>query len=593
MAVQQSLLTLNHLFFHSVETFQRERLLSFASPDGPVVYSTERFRDAVLALRRYLLRSGLVEGDRVAILAENRPEWHVADFAILLARMVVVPIYIDLPASQIRTVLEHSGCRAAVVCGSKRCELLRRLAQDLPELRCIVPVDTALAEIVRDTPAPAAEEMETIRAEALAIDPAATASIVYTSGTTGAQKGVMLSHRSVMFDLERCVERLQVHTAAQALSVLPLSHAFERLLCYGYFRMGVPVAYGDPHALKELLSLHKPSVLGCVPRILEKIREAVESQVRTQPGWKQSIFQSLMRIGLSSTDRKGPGKPVPAGRKALYRFADALLFKRIRGQLGGLRYIICGGAWLNPAVEEFFRALGFVLVQGYGLTETSPVVCLGIPDHERTGTVGPPLDGVEVKLGENGEILTRGPHVMKGYYRDPEATAHALHDGWFSTGDLGRFDDEGNLTITGRVKELIVLSTGKNVSPSFAEEAILRSRFVQNAFGVGDGRKYLTALIVPHRVNVEEHSRSIGVSCASFEALLKAPEILALFREELELHQTELAAFERARRFSFLSEEALADPELVTPTQKVRRKVLELRYAESIDRMYSQEVGQP
>jgi long-chain acyl-CoA synthetase len=230
-----------------------------------------------------------------------------------------------------------------------------------------------------------------------------------------------------------------------------------------------------------------------------------------------------------------------------------------------------------------------VILQGYGLTETSPVICLSSPGHERTGSVGPPLEGIDVRLDANSEILTRGPNVMRGYYRDPESTEKSFRDGWFCTGDLGRFDNRGNLRITGRRKDILVLSTGKNVSPSAAEEALLHSRFIQNVFGVGDGRKFLTALIVPHRSNVETHARTRSIASASFEGLLKTPEILFLFREELALHQKDLAPFEQVKRFTFLREEALLDPELVTPTQKVRRAVLERRYAESIDRMYSQE----
>ena len=599
MGPQQCLATLNHLFFHNLEGFRQEALLRPGAPEAGESYSTEQFGHAVLALARYLKSCpDLVEGGRVAVLSENRPEWHIADFAILLARMVVVPVYIELPASQICTLLEHSGCSAIVVSGSRRRAVLRELLPGLPELRRIIAVDSlgegdradaTLAGIVSATPPLDANEVRRVRSEALSLDPETIATLVYTSGTTGAQKGVMLSHRNVMFDLERCVDRLGFRTTRQALSVLPLSHAFERLLCYGYFRMGIPIAYGDPHDLKALLARHRPSVMGCVPRILEKVQETVQSQVRRQPLWKQRLFESLMRIGLVATRRRGPRKRLSIKRRAQYRCADALLFRRIRRQLGGIEYMVCGGAWLNPGAEEFFRAIGIVVLQGYGLTETSPVVCLNRLGGEKSGAVGPPLDGVEVRIAENGEVLTRGPHVMKGYYRDAQSTAQVICDGWLATGDLGRFDDEGNLTITGRIKELIVLSTGKNVSPASAEEALLRSRLVQNVFGVGDGRKFLTALIVPHRSNVEEAARSRNISCSNFDVLLQSPEIMALFQAELAGYQTELAPFERVKRFSFLGENALLDPELVTPTQKVRRKVLERRYAESIDKMYAQE----
>ncbi len=595
---QESLVTLNHLFFYHVETFQHKRLLTFASPSRTAVYSSDQFYHSVLSLRRFLKSSGLLDGDRVAILGENCPEWSIADFAILLARMVVVPIYTDLSPAQACALLSHSECRAMVVAGTKAWSLFRLIMAAGPPLRHIVAIDgdrgekyvtAKLAEIHEGTAPFSDLEKQKIRTEALSADSETLASIVYTSGTTGTPKGVMLSHGNIMFDLERSLDRLQFRTATQSLSILPLSHAFERVMCYGYFRMGIPIAYGDPHALKDLLRQHRPSVMGCVPRVLEKVYEAVESQVHTQPRTKQQIFRSFLNSGLACTSRNGSRERVSFQQRMLYRIAEKLLFSRIREQLGGIEYVVCGGAWLNPAVEDFFRAVGIQVLQGYGLTETAPVICLSRLGRERSGTVGPPLDGVEVRIEPNGEILTRGANVMKGYYRNEEGTAKAFRDGWFCTGDFGKFDDEGNLKITGRLKEILVLSTGKNVSPAAAEEALSRSKFVQAVFGVGDGRKFLTALIVPHRASLETLARSRNVTCGSFDALLKAPEILALFREELTLHQKDLAAFERAKRFAFLSEEALLDPELVTPTHKVRRAVLERRYADSIDRMYSHE----
>jgi long-chain acyl-CoA synthetase len=595
---QESLVTINHLFFYNVETFRHGRLLTFNSPSRTAAYSSDQFCHSVLSLRLFLKSSGLLDGDRVAILGENCPEWSIADFAILLAGMVVVPIYTDLSPVQASVLLSHSECRAIVVAGPKAWALFRLIMAAGQQLRHVIAIDgdrdekyvTARFTEIGEGTAPFSDsDKRKIRAEAMSADPEKLASIVYTSGTTGTPKGVMLSHGNIMFDLERSVDRLQFRTATQALSILPLSHAFERVMCYGYFRMGIPIAYGDPHALKDLLRQHSPSVMGCVPRVLEKVYESIDSQVHTQSPRKQKIFRSFLNSGLACTRHNGSSERVSFRQKTLYRIAGKLLFSRIRERLGGIEYVVCGGAWLNPAVEDFFRAIGIQVLQGYGLTETAPVICLSRLGGERTGTVGPPLDGIEVRIEANGEILTRGANVMKGYYRNEEGTAKAFRDGWFCTGDFGRFDDQGNLKITGRLKDILVLSTGKNVSPAAAEEALSRSKFVQGVFGVGDGRKFLTALIVPHRANLEALARSRNVTPGNFDALLRTPEILSLFREELTLHQKDLAAFERAKRFAFLNEEALLDPELVTPTQKVRRAVLERRYADCIDRMYSHE----
>jgi long-chain acyl-CoA synthetase len=597
MRTQRNLATLNHLFFHSIETFQRERLLTFGLPDRLVTYSSSQFAHSVLALRGFLLSSGLADGDRVAILAENRPEWSIADFAILLAGMVVVPLYPDLSAAQIRVQLRHSGCRAICVSGVQRTALIREIAASLPNLGPIVALDdeaggcvtARLSEIAAAAAPFVGAELAKIRAAALAVDAGTLASIVYTSGTTGTPKGVMLSHGNIVFDLERCLERLQFRTVRQALSILPLSHVFERLMCYGYFRLGIPVAYGHPHALKELLRLHRPSVVASVPRVIEKFQEAIEAEVRKQPLRRQRLFRSMLDSALACTRRTRVPVRVPLRHRLLHQVAKAVVFRRIRARLGGLQYIVCGGAWLNPAAEDFIRALGIIVVQGYGLTETAPVICLSRLGHERSGSVGAPLDGIEVEIDEDREIRTRGPNVTKGYYLDPEATAAAFCNGWLRTGDLGRFDDEGNLIVTGRLKEVIVLSTGKNVCPSAAEEALRSSPLIENVVGIGDGRRFMSALIVPHRPNVEALARSLNLGCSGFDALLKEPGIVSAFREALVLHQKDLAAFERVKRFRFLGEDALANPELITPTQKIRRQALERHYAEYIEGMYSQE----
>ena len=340
---QESLVTLNHLFFYNVETFRHGRLLTFGSPGRTAVYSSDQFFHSVLSLRLFLRSSGLLAGDRVAILGENCPEWSIADFAILLAGMVVVPIYTDLSPAQACILLSHSECRAIVVAGTKAWALFRLIMTAGPQLRHVIAIDgdrgekyvtARFTEISEGTVPFSDSDKQKIRTEALSADPKALASIVYTSGTTGTPKGVMLSHGNIMFDLERCVDRLQFRTATQSLSVLPLSHAFERVMCYGYFRMGIPIAYGDPHALKELLNQHRPSVMGCVPRVLEKVYEAVDSQVHTQSPRKQKIFRSFLNSGLACTRRDGSREPVSFRQRMLYRVAEKLLFARIREQLG-------------------------------------------------------------------------------------------------------------------------------------------------------------------------------------------------------------------------------------------------------------------
>jgi long-chain acyl-CoA synthetase len=599
MQHKHAITTLNHLFFHHLDHYRLDCLLSFqdlTKPGETMVWSSERFARSVFALRQFLLSCGLAAGDRVAVFAENRPEWHVADFAILLARLVVVPIYNTQAPAQIGYLLRHSGCRVALIAGARQWEILQPLRGDLPELETVVGmeetpgVSTSLPRIVSQAPAFDGAAVERIRAEALAIDPQSLATIVYTSGTTGTPKGVMLSHANLTFNLRGSLGRVLSQTARQALSVLPLAHVLERMLCYGYFHEGVPIAYGDPHELKELLKVHRPEIMGAVPRILEKVREAVEAQVEQLAPWRRAIGGRLIAAALQRARHDLKGEPAPLSAMLLGPLANLFVFPKVHRQLGGLQYFICGGAWLNPDIELFFRAAGFTVLQGYGLTETSPVITLNEYRREKLGSVGRALDGVEVRIGADGQILTRGPHVMLGYYKDEAATRQTVDpDGWLDTGDLGRMDADGCVTITGRRKEILALSNGKKVACAAVEHALERSPYIQQALAVGDGRKFVTALIVPHLEHVAQAGRERGLAFERPEELLPTLPMVALFREELNRCQAELSSFEQAKRFCFLKEDALLDTELVTPTLKVRRAVLERKYADWIGRMYQQE----
>jgi long-chain acyl-CoA synthetase len=589
MQPNTSVTTLNDLFFYHLDRYRFDRLLSFQNRGELMVWSTEQFSRSVFALRRFLLESGLAPGDRVAVFSENRPEWHIADFALLLSRLVVVPIYNTLSPSQIAYQLRHSGCRAAIIAGAPQWEILRPLLAGstpaLTALETIVSmeetpgVNSSLPRIVAGAPPFDEPAVRRIRAESLAAAPHDLATIVYTSGTTGTPKGVMLSHSNIVSDLRGSLARVPSNTAHQALSVLPLPHVLERTLSYGYFHEGVRIAYGDPHDLKELMPIHRPDIMGVVPRILEKVKEAVEAQIAQLVPHRRAIAGKLIAAAVARARARmlgGPAESLP--HRLLAPLANVLVFPKVHRQLYGLQYFISGGAWLNPDVELFFRAAGFDVLQGYGMTETSPVITLNEYRREKIGSVGPALPGMEVRIGEDGEILTRGPHLMLGYYKDEAAT-----------GDLGSIDADGYVTITGRRKEILVLSNGKNVACAPLEHALQRSPYIQQALIVGDGRKFVCALIVAHPENLARVAAQHGLASSSYDELLLAPPVVALFREELESLQAEFSSFEQAKRFCFLNEEALLDTELMTPTLKVRRSVLERKYAEWIRQMYHQE----
>jgi len=578
--------TLIDLFLQIADAPPRDDLLAFRRKDGKVVAcSSAAFVEGVLAVRRYLQELGLQEGDRVAIWAANCPAWHIADFGCITAGMIVVPLYATAPRAQVEFVLQHSQARAVLFAGDTQSAMLSELA--LPAVCGFMALDerstpwhVRLCDQVAAAPAlPDPQALESVRALAKSIGQDAVASIVYTSGTTGTPKGVMLTHANICFDLTQAMKRLEFRSVERALSVLPLAHVFERLLCYGYFARGISIAYGDPHDLRELLRIHHPAVMGCVPRILEKILESVHAEIDHLPEGKRKAALWMMR---SSVQRVLNKKAHSAGSL----LAKGLLFRRVRKKLAGLRFLICGGAHLDPALEAFFRAAGFSVLQGYGLTETSPVIALNSFGPDGLGTVGHPLDGVEVRIDEAGQILTRGPHVMKGYYKDPDATGESLREGWFRTGDLGSLDASGRLRVAGRAKDTVVLSTGKKVSSAHVEQVLSHCPLIQSAVVLGSNRKFLTAVIVPQWDKLQQFAagRNLPLDIGSPEI---HPEIALWLTAEIAGSSSELAEHERIKRFCLLPEAELADPEIVTPTQKLRRNAFEARYRHWIDRMYT------
>jgi long-chain acyl-CoA synthetase len=579
--------TLGALFFWNVEQFRSDRLLVWKNGDRHKKYSTAGFADAVLRLAKWLTDSGLQKGDRIALICENRPEWHVVDFAAHLAQMVLVPVYPTLNAHQMEQILQHAGARIAF-CGIEQMERLQDVRAGLPELEHMVGFDREGAaehlDAILATVAPVTDaERDAFRTQVLAEDPETVATIVYTSGTTGTPKGVMLSHGNLIFDVIQSLKRLPERPANVALSVLPLSHVLERILCYGYLYRGIPIAYGDPHALRDLLAAYHPTVMGAVPRILEKMKDAIESKIAKMPAHRQRISKFLLGVGYDRMDGK------KTLRSALHPIARLLMFKKVHEQMGNIEVFVCGGAWLNPDLERYFRALGFVVLQGYGLTETSPVITCNQYGAEKAGSVGRPIDGVEIRVDEEGEILTRGANVMKGYFREPEATAKVFRDGWFVTGDLGRIEGDNFLFITGRRKEMLLLSNGKNIYYAPIEQALKHSALIEQAFVVGEGRNYTSLILVPNTVALMQHAAERGIQNVPCDDLLLMPAILEAYREAIDSLQAGFSRYEQAKRFCFLKEEALLDIELVTPTQKVRRNVLERKYAKHIDRIYRED----
>jgi long-chain acyl-CoA synthetase len=541
---------------------------------------------------------GIQPGDRVAILSETRYEWAIADLAILGIGAVTVPLYASLTAEQCRFILEDSEAVAAVVSAPAQLEKLHLLADRLPRLRSFVhidpaapghPKDVAWDALVARGAAARAANPGAFRERAARVSPGDLATIIYTSGTTGDPKGAMLVHSNIASNVEACLQVIDLGPADTMLSFLPLSHIFERMAgLYAMLAAGTTIAYAESMEQVAANAVEvRPTILTGVPRFYEKIYARVMENALGQPALRKRIFFWGLHQGMARARARFEGRRLAwlAARRAA--IADRLVGAKVRARVGGrLRFCISGGAPLAPKVMEFFFAVGIPVIEGYGLTETSPVICLNRLGHEKPGSVGPPIPGVEVRIGEDGEILTRGPHVMKGYFKNDEATRQALRDGWFHTGDVGKLDPEGALAITDRLKDLLVTAGGKKVAPQPLEGRLKTSKWVSEAVLLGDRQPYVVSLIVPNFANLEAEARSHGRTFVSHRDLIGQPEIQALIQAEVDKLNGELAPFEKIKRFALLDRDLSQEAGELTPTLKVRRRVVAERFADVIQELY-------
>ena len=597
--------TLTELFFATAERFRGRPVALAAKRDGRwITLSHAELLERVQACCCALRELGLAPGDRVAILSENRPEWAITDYACLAARCVDVPVYPTLPAKQVEYILRDSG--AVVVCVSTAAQLakLREVRGALPAIRQVIGFDAGLSgPDVLGFEALLARGREALprhpdwRSDALTVRAEDLATIIYTSGTTGEPKGVMLSHGNIASNVAACLELLPLSQRDHCLSLLPLSHIFERMAGhYLMFEAGVAIHYaeGFEQVPRNLGEVH-PTVCCAVPRLYEKIYAKAFEAASTGSPLKKKLFFWAKRVGEEWTTRTLGGKPIPSDLRLARFAADLLVFSRIRARVGGrLRYFISGGAPLSPEIARFFYAAGMQIYEGYGLTETSPVISVNTPKDLKIGTVGKPLRGVEVRIAEDGEILTRGPHVMQGYWQKPEATHEALDpDGWFHTGDIGELDAEGFLRITDRKKDLIVTAGGKKVAPQPIEGLLKLNKFISNAVLLGDRRKFPIALLVPNFERLEPWAKEAGLRWTSREELVALPEIEAQLAGEAKKNLRDLAQFEVPKRFLVLARDFSIESGELTPKLSIRRKVVEQHNADRIEALYAEAEGHP
>lgn len=594
-------LTLADLPFLTLERFPKPKHVCRCQEQGFQEYSGREFYERIRDLSLGLTAMGLTAGDRVAVISESRPEWGIADLAVLSAGAVSVPVYPTQSAEQVRFILDEAGVRFAVVSNEAQVEKIRQVARDLQALSAIIVMDgpatpgTPPAMTLADAWArgTAVREQDPqaelrYREAAEAVDPQALATIVYTSGTTGEPKGVMLTHVNIMSNARDSRAVFATFETDTSLSFLPLSHVFERIAFYRYLIDGVAIYFAESlTTVVRDLGRVRPTVMVGVPRVYEKFYAAIQEKVSQAHGVQKALLNWAMAIGQARSAAVLNGRQPSLAVRLQHPLADRLVFRKIRSRVGGrIRFLVSGSAPLSRKIAEFFHAIGLVIIEGYGLTETSPVLTANPVDAPKFGSVGKPIPNVEVRIAPDGEIVVRGPNVMRGYYKRPEASRDVLVDGWFRTGDIGEIDADGYLTITDRKKDLIVTSGGKKIAPQPLENLLKANPLVAEAVIIGEGRKFPAALIVPDFAALESKGRSLGWPPESRADLVKRAEVQAMYQQLLDAVNETLAQFERIKRFCVLPTEFTMERGELTPTMKVRRKVVETRWRDEIEQLY-------
>ena len=561
--------------------------------------SYKNYRNQVKFFSTGLISMGLKQGDNVALISENRIEWPVSDIALLSAGAVVVPIYPSLTAQQMEYILTNAEIKYIILSNQFQFNKIKKIKSNIQSLKKIITFNNIsdgseestinysdvikIGEKFCDTNESYFDELLT------GVKPEDTATIIYTSGTTGEPKGVELSHKNFVSNLRAVASFTEVNEKDISISYLPLCHVFERMAGnYFIFGCGATIAYADSiDSVAENFLEIRPTIMTTVPRLFEKVHAKIIKSVSKSSELKQKIFNSAISIGkkYAETAKKGF---VPLNLRFKRKLADKLVFSQLRDRLGGrMRFFCSGGATLKKEIGEFFEAIGVLIMEGYGLTETSPVIAMNRMTAYKFGTVGWVLPGVEINIASDGEILTRGNHVMKGYYNNKKATDEVIDkDGWFKTGDIGHMDSESYLTITDRKKNIFVSSGGKNIAPQPLEDLFLSSKYIDQFVLLGDRRQFLSALIVPDFGYIKEFADSNNIPYNDINELINNEQIYKLIETDIGLIQKNLSNYERVRKFVLLEKPLSLEDGEITPSLKIKRKVIEERYSSLIETMY-------
>jgi len=590
--------TVCDIFYYSVDTFRKAEHLKYKQDGTWRAISSENLRTAVEEISMGLRALGVEKGDKVAILSENRPEWAIADLATLAIGAADAPVYSTLTPAQVLYILNDSESKVVFVSNAAQAAKVAEVRSQAKRLQHVIRMDAApiegtlhFDEVRAKGREALARDKHAVRTRAAEVKPEDLATLIYTSGTTGDPKGVMLTHSNLVSNVLAAAKVFDGFGPDDVcLSFLPLCHSFERTSGHNFMLFaGATIAYAESvEKVPENMAEVRPTVMGSVPRLYEKMYARVNEKVANDSPLRQKMFRWAIGVGREAfrhrVERTEPG----ALLKWKLAIADKLVFSKIKQRTGGrLRLFISGGAPLAREIAEFFGAAGLLICEGYGLTETSPVITCNRPDWIKPGTVGLPIEGVEVRIAPDGEILCRGPNVMRGYFKKPEATAEAIdREGWFHTGDIGVLDKDGFLTITDRKKDILVTSGGKNIAPQPIENTIKTNKYFAEVVMIGNNRNFPAALVVPNFESLEKWAKEKGLAAGSRDDLLRKPEVVAFYQELVNDLTPGLAQFEKIKKITLIPREFTIEAGELTPTLKVKRRVVEGKYKDVIDRMY-------
>ncbi len=590
---------LAEMIFQSAKTYANKTAMRVKVDGQWQSYSYQEIGATIRQIARALLALGVQPGDCVGIFSQNRPEWSLVDFAVLAIGAVSVPIYATNTKYQAAYIVDEAQIAVIFTGSQDNYDKIQAITERSPSLKHIIAFDESTTIngeasllfsqfLAQGTDETCNSEID-IRLEAAQTDDLAT--VIYTSGTTGEPKGVMLTHANIFHQFEAMEGQFSVNPSDSSLCFLPLSHVYERSWSFYVYKCGAENNFlQNPKEVITAMAEVKPTMMVSVPRLYEKIYAAAIHGLDQGSTVKKKIFQWSIGVG-SKYQYALKENGATGGWLALqHKLADKLVLSKVRDVVGGNKnFFSAGGAPLAQAIEEFFFAAGLLVCQGYGLTETAPIVTFNTPQAFKFGTVGRPIIGCEIKIAEDGEILVKSPSVTQGYYKKPEVTAETFRNGWFHTGDVGMFDNEGFLIITDRIKDLIITSGGKNIAPQKIETVYAKDHFIEQFITIGDQRKFISALVVPNFEPLETYAQESGIAYRTRDELVENPKIKALYQERIDACSTELAPYEQVKAFVLLAAPFTQETGELTPTQKVKRKNIAEKYAAQIEAMYPQD----